>query len=105
MPSEVISQNGKVIRVRIGKPISVEDQKEFTEIPAFSEFIRKKTYMLANPFEKKSNKILSSQNLKITSPPKKITSQKNVQSFMSMLQKTPKRVVKYFNSSKLDGSS
>jgi len=81
LPSEVISQNGKVIRVRIGKPISVEDQKEFTEIHAFSEFIRKKTYMLANPFEK-SHKLISSQNIKIKKPAKKIASQKNQDLFI-----------------------
>jgi putative hemolysin len=81
LPSEVISQNGKVIRVRIGKPISVEDQKEFTEIPAFSEFIRKKTYMLANPFEK-AHKLISTQNIKIKKPAKKIASQKNPDLFI-----------------------
>ncbi|WP_298779871.1 lysophospholipid acyltransferase family protein [uncultured Polaribacter sp.] len=78
LPSEVISQKRKVIKVRIGKPISVKDQNEFTEIPAFYKFIRKKTYMLANPFEK-SNKILSTQNIKIPKKPaKKVTTQKNV---------------------------
>ncbi|MCI2229203.1 lysophospholipid acyltransferase family protein [Polaribacter sp. MSW13] len=82
LPSEVISQKGKVIKVRIGKPISVKDQNEYKEIPAFYEFIRKKTYMLANPFEK-SNKILSTQSLKIPKKPaKKITSQKNTDLFI-----------------------
>jgi putative hemolysin len=81
LPSEVISQNGKVIRVRIGKPISVDDQREFTEIPAFSEFIRKKTYMLANPFEK-AHKLISAQNIKIKKPAKKIAPQKNVDLFV-----------------------
>ena len=81
LPSEVISQNGKVIRVRIGKPISVEEQQEFTEISAFCEFIRKKTYMLANPFEK-SHKLISSQNIKIKKPAKKIASQKNPDLFI-----------------------
>jgi putative hemolysin len=38
--------------------------------------------MLANPFEKKPQKILSTQNLKIPIPPKKITSQKNIQNFI-----------------------
>jgi len=82
LPSELLSQKNRVIKVRIGKPISVKDQQEYKDINSFYEYIRKKTYMLANPFEKKSNKILSSQNLKITSPPKKIISQKNVQSFI-----------------------
>jgi putative hemolysin len=81
LPSEVISQNGKTIRVRIGKPISVENQKEYTEIPAFTEFLRKKTYMLANPFEK-ANKLISTQNIKIKKPAKKIALQKNVDLFV-----------------------
>ncbi len=81
LPSEVISQNGRVIKVRVGKPISVSDQEAYPEIPQFYEFIRKKTYMLANPFEKNKN-ILSTQNLKIPKPAKKITSQKNVEFFV-----------------------
>lgn len=82
LPSELLSQKNRVIKVRVGKPISVADQNQYEEITAFYDFIRKKTYMLANPFEKSSQKILSPQNLKIPKPPKKITSQKNVESFL-----------------------
>jgi putative hemolysin len=82
LPSELLSQRNRVIKVRIGKPISVKDQQEFKDITSFYKFIRKKTYMLANPFEKKPQKILSTQNLKIPIPPKKITSQKNTQNFI-----------------------
>ncbi|AUC22012.1 glycerol acyltransferase [Polaribacter sejongensis] len=81
LPSEVISQGGKVIKVRIGKPISVKDQDEFKEISDFSEFIRKKTYMLANPFEK-AHKLLSTQNIKIKKTAKKITPQRNTSLFV-----------------------
>jgi len=86
LPSELLSQKNRVIKVRIGKSISVQDQQEYKEINAFTEYIRKKTYMLANPFEKKSSNILSTQNLKISQPPKKITSQKNVKSFVKEVQ-------------------
>jgi putative hemolysin len=81
LPSEVISQKGRVIKVRIGKPISVKDQNEYKEISAFYEFIRKKTYMLANPFEK-AHKLISTQHIKIKKKPKKIMSQKSVDSFI-----------------------
>ncbi|MGY8910544.1 MAG: GNAT family N-acyltransferase, partial [Flavobacteriales bacterium] len=81
LPSEVISQEGRVIKVRIGKPISVADQNEYKELSAFSEFIRKKTYMLANPFEKKT-KILSTEKIKIKKPAKKITAQRNPNLFV-----------------------
>tara|TARA_R110001592_G_scaffold47167_2_gene149654 strand:+ start:1569 stop:3380 length:1812 start_codon:yes stop_codon:yes gene_type:complete len=81
LPSEVLSQNGKVVKVRIGKPISVSDQEGYKDIAAFSEFIRKKTYMLANPFEK-AHRLISTQNIKIKRPAKKITPQKNVDLFI-----------------------
>src|SRR5690606_9928526 len=54
LPSEVLTQKRRVIKVRIGKPISVADQKEYTKLEDFSEFLRRKTYMLSNAFEDKS---------------------------------------------------
>ncbi|WP_346881881.1 lysophospholipid acyltransferase family protein [uncultured Algibacter sp.] len=73
LPSEVLTQKRRTIRVRIGKPISVADQKEYNTIEDFSEFLRKKTYMLANAFEEKS-KILEniSSTLKTPKTPKNI---------------------------------
>ena len=82
LPSEVISQKNRVIKVRIGKPISVKDQEQYKDVPSFYEFIRKKTYMLANPFEKTSQNILSPQNLKIPKKAKKIISQKSPDLFL-----------------------
>ncbi len=76
LPSELLSQKKRVIKVRIGKPISVKDQDEYNDIPAFYEFLRKKTYMLANPFEK-NQKRLSTQNLKLPQKAKTISSQRN----------------------------
>jgi len=87
LPSELLSQKRRVIKVRIGKPISVKDQDSYEDIPSFYEFIRKKTYMLANPFEKKQTKILSTQNLKIQKSPKEIISQKNVRYFTREVEK------------------
>ncbi|HEX8576411.1 MAG TPA: lysophospholipid acyltransferase family protein [Flavobacterium sp.] len=72
LPSELFSQKNRVIKVRIGKPISVAEQNEHTNLEDYSEFLRKKTYMLANPFEKE-NKLLNPQNLKLPKKsPKKI---------------------------------
>ncbi len=86
LPSELLSQKNRIIKVRIGKPILPKDQAEYEDLHSFSEFIRKKTYMLANPFEKKGQKILSAQNLKINSTPKKIASQKTVESFVKEIK-------------------
>ncbi len=71
LPSELFSQKDRVIKVRIGKPISVAEQNEHETIEEYSEFLRKKTYMLANPFEKESS-FLNTPNLKIAKSPKKI---------------------------------
>ena len=85
LPSELLSQRDRRIKVRIGKSIAVRDQKQYQDINAFYEYIRKKTYMLANPFERKQS-ILSKQNLKISTPPRKISSQKNIASLIKEVQ-------------------
>ncbi len=77
LPSEVLSQKGRIIKVRIGNPITVKDLEEYTDAQDFCDFIRKKTYMLANPFEKRSIK-LTAPSLKMPKPPKKIVSQRNI---------------------------
>ena len=71
LPSELFSQKDRVIKVRIGKAISVSEQNEYKNIEEYSEFLRKKTYMLANTFNKES-KLLSVPNLKQPKSPKKI---------------------------------
>jgi len=76
LPSELLSQKGRVIKVRIGKPIHVKDQKEYNNTQDFCDFIRRKTYMLANPFEKEV-KTLNTSALKKSKTPKEIVCQKN----------------------------
>jgi putative hemolysin len=76
LPSEVFSQKKRVIKVRIGKPISVAEQNEYESLEDYSEFLRKKTYMLANPFEKES-KLLPTPTLKLPKSPKEIVTPAN----------------------------
>lgn len=71
LPSELLTQKNRVIKVRIGKPISVAEQNEYESIEDYSEFLRKKTYMLANPFEKDNN-FIKTNALKGNKSPKKI---------------------------------
>ena len=77
LPSEVLTQKHRTIKVRIGKPISVKDQQEHKSLEDFSEFIRRKTYMLSKAFEK--TKILDniSANLKVPKSPKRIVTPVN----------------------------
>jgi len=72
LPSEMLTQKKRKIKVRIGNPIAVEDQLEHSNIEAFTAFLRRKTYMLANVFEKKNLFDKIPKTLKIHKNPKKI---------------------------------
>ena len=99
LPSEVIQQRGRVIKVRIGKPISVKDQDTFKALPDFYKFIRRKTYMLANPFEK-SNRLISPPKIKIKKVAKKISPQRSLGLFraeVDALRETNSRLLQSKN--------
>ena len=76
LPSELLTQKDRVIKVRIGKPISPAEQNEYETLESYSDFLRRKTYMLANPFEKETKLIdtstLNLNHLKINKGPKQI---------------------------------
>ena len=72
LPSEMLSQKKRKIKVRIGNAISPQDQKELPDLETFTAFLRRKTYMLANTFEKKSFLKGIPKNLKKAKPPQKI---------------------------------
>ncbi|MCC1484408.1 GNAT family N-acyltransferase [Winogradskyella immobilis] len=75
LPSELLTQKRRIIKVRVGRPISVKDQQSHQNLADFSEFLRKKTYMLSNAFEDK---------LKILD---------NIQSTLKAPKAPPKRIV------------
>ena len=53
LPSELINKRGKTIRVRIGNPITVREQDDFTDIHQFGRYLRSKTYCLDSGTEVK----------------------------------------------------
>lgn len=75
LPSEMLTQKRRKIKVRIGNPISVEDQTEHANLEAFTAFLRRKTYMLANVFEKKNLFEKLPKNLKLPKTPSKIATE------------------------------
>ena len=72
LPSELLTQKERIIKVRIGNPIPIKDQEEHESLSDFTEFLRKKTYMLANPFQKKKLIDTIPKTIKFPKPPKKI---------------------------------
>ena len=96
LPSELFSQDGKIIKVRIGHPISVKDQGEYKTLEEFTSFLRKKTYMLANAFDQKKFIDNIPRNLKLPKPPKQIVGEGNSQAIASELdfcRKHDKRLI------------
>jgi putative hemolysin len=97
LPSELKSIEPKVVKIRIGKPITVKDQNEFTNTKDFGEFLRTKTYMLANPFVKKQKLIpIPKTSDIIKKPVKKITRQKETSLFLNeiaLLRKSKKQLL------------
>lgn len=74
LPSELTTQRRRPIKVRIGQPISVKTQKEEETLEGFTELLRKKTYLLANVFEKERLIDKVPTTIKIPKPTKKIAS-------------------------------
>ena len=87
LPSELLTQKERIIKVRIGNPIPVSDQQEHQTLEEFTEFLRKKTYVLANPFEKKKLLEQIPKTLKIPKPPKKIAGPIPISAMMSEVEK------------------
>lgn len=74
IPSQVISQRNRPIKVRIGQPISVQTQKEHESLEDYTDLLRRKTYILSNAYEKERLIDQIPTTLKIPKPPRKIAS-------------------------------
>ncbi len=72
IPSEVLSQRNRPIKVRIGQPISVKTQKEQSSFEEYRDLLRKKTYILANAYEKGRLRDQIPSTLKLPKQPRKI---------------------------------
>lgn len=99
LPSEVLTQKNRIIKVRVGKPISVAEQNEIENFDDYSEFLRRKTYMLANPFEKE-HKLLHAPSLKIAKSPKEIvtaTDQNKIETEVKALRNNDCRLLQSKN--------
>jgi len=72
LPSELTTQRNRAIKVRIGQPISVASQKEHETLEDFTDLLRRKTYILANAYEKERLFDQIPTSLKIPKTPRKI---------------------------------
>ena len=53
LPSELFNKKNKTIKIRIGNPIPVKEQDEFSDISHFGRYLRARTYALGTALEAK----------------------------------------------------
>lgn len=53
LPSELFNKKNKNIKVRIGNPIPIKEQAEFTDVAHFGRYLRARTYALGTSLEAK----------------------------------------------------
>ncbi len=83
LPSELFNKHGHTIRLRIGKPINVEDIPEYNNSTKLLNYLRARTYALGAGLEEEK-KIFNPRNLfKIKKQPKDIVPETSV----AMLEK------------------
>jgi len=97
LPSELLNQKKRIIKVRIGKPIWPKEQDVYQNINDFQQFLRKKTYMLANSFESSSKKKLSN-SFKPKRKPKKIIDPVDSDKILSEIKKLQQSKAKLLQS-------
>lgn len=70
LPSEMLSQHKRNIRIRIGRPISVDEQNEHgNSIEEYGSFLRQKTYLLANAIQTNEKRFIKMPSFKLPAPP------------------------------------
>ncbi|MDG1571203.1 lysophospholipid acyltransferase family protein [Robiginitalea sp. M366] len=74
LPTELVTQRNRPIKVRIGQPIGVAAQKEQETLEEYADLLRRKTYLLANPYEKERLIDQIPSSIKIPKPPRRIAS-------------------------------
>jgi putative hemolysin len=53
LPSELLGKKNKKIKIRIGSPVSIEDQDKFCDVYQFGRFLRAKTYCMESQIKVK----------------------------------------------------
>jgi putative hemolysin len=98
LPGEMLTQKHRKIKVRIGNPISVEDQNQHKTLEDYTLFLRKKTYMLSSGFDGKKSLLKNiPKQIKFPSrPPKAIvkeTSELLMQQEIDFCRENEKRLL------------
>ncbi len=53
LPSEILNKKNRIVRIRIGSPVTVNEQEEFKDISQYGRYLRARTYLLGSNLEVK----------------------------------------------------
>ena len=86
LPREVFTQKNRAIKVRIGNLIQPKELQEHPELEDFTHFLRTKTYMLANAYEKKRLLDALPKQIKLPKAPKEIIREGILENFLEEIE-------------------
>lgn len=87
LPSELIKKRKKPIKMRIGNPIPAAEFNERNEFDEISDYLRKKTYLLANAYDAQISPLLTAKGkIKIPKKPKQIAQAQDIEKIKSEIE-------------------
>ncbi|NMC37326.1 MAG: GNAT family N-acetyltransferase [Bacteroidales bacterium] len=69
LPSEILNKKNRIVRIRIGSPITVKEQEEFKDVSQYGRYLRARTYLLGSNLEVKRFFILKPAARRVQSEP------------------------------------
>lgn len=86
LPREVFTQKHRTIKVRLGNIIQPKELQEHTDLEDLTHFLRTKTYLLANAYEKKRLFDALPKQIKLPKAPKDIIEEGALESFIEEVE-------------------
>jgi putative hemolysin len=53
LPVEILNKKNRVVKIRIGSPVTVKEQSEFKDVSQYGRYLRSRTYLLGSTLEVK----------------------------------------------------
>jgi putative hemolysin len=53
LPDEILNKKNRIVKIRIGSPVTVKEQSEFKDVSQYGRYLRSRTYLLGSTLEVK----------------------------------------------------
>ncbi len=51
LPAEILNKKNRIVKIRIGSPVTVKEQEEFRDVAQYGRYLRARTYLLGSNLE------------------------------------------------------